>query len=144
MFYIQLYNRRRDTTFLYPGLVSQREKLEQLGVAGMSSDETSDGEDSKSFRILTPKWRSDSVTAWIRYFDVLYNRARRDRIFGNGRGAYPRDHKNARRESRNRNFVVGLPRNAYRQGWLDRQIDIDNVVQPGPSVSWLHEPAIIE
>ena len=144
MFRIQLFIRRRDVTFCYPGLTSQRGKLEQLGTRGMSSDETSDDGDTKTFRVLTPRWRSPLVTAWIRYFDVLYNRARRDRIFGHGRGAFPRIRKTARRESRSRNFVAGLPRNAYRQDWLDEQIDVDNVVQPGPSVHWLHEPAIVE
>lgn len=144
MFRVQLYKRRHDVTFYYPGLTSQREKLEQLGIAGMSSDETSDGNGSKSFRILTPQWRSSLVAAWVRYFDVLYNRARRDNVFGNGRGAFPRDRKSARGESKSKRFVAGLPINAYRQEWLDKQIDVDNVVQPGPSVHWLHEPAIIE
>lgn len=124
--------------------MSQREKLEQLGVSGMSSDETSDGDGPRRYRILNPRWRSPLVTAWLRYFDALYNRARRDRVFGNDRGAFPRDRKSAKKESRSRKFVVGLPRNAYEQNWLDKQVDIENVVQPGPSVPWLHQPEIIE
>lgn len=144
MSFIQLYHRRRDTTFHYPGLVSQRERLEDLGVSGMSSDETSDGDGVRRYRILNPRWRSPFVAAWLRYFDVLYNRARREGIFGNDRGALPRDRKSAKKESRSIKFVVGLPRNAYRQEWLAKQVDVENVVQPGPNVPWLHEAAIIE
>ena len=144
MFCIQLFICHHDVTFCYPGLTSQWRKLEQLGTCGMSSDKTLDDGDTKTFRVLTPWWRSPLVTAWIRYFDVLYNRARQDCIFGHGCGAFPRIHKTARRESRSRNFVAGLPRNAYQQDWLDKQIDVNNIVQPGPSVHWLHEPAIVE
>lgn len=142
--FVQLYHRRRDLTFFYPGLSSQREKLEQLGASGMSSDETSDGDGVRRYRILNPQWRSTAVSGWLRYFDALYNRARRERVFGNDRGAFPRDRKNARKESDSMKFVIGLPRNAYKEEWLNNQIDVDNVVQPGPNVTWAHEPAIIE
>ena len=110
----------------------------------MSSDETSDGDGVRRYRILRPQWRSTAVSGWLRYFDALYNRARRDRVFGNDRGAFPRDRKTAKKESESTKFVIGLPRNAYRQSWLNGQIDVENVVQPGPSVSWVHEPAIVE
>lgn len=110
----------------------------------MSSDETSDGDGPKRYRILTPRWRSSLVTAWLRYFDALFIRARRDGVFGHDRGAYPRDRKSARNFSRSKRFVARLPRNAYRQNWLDKQVDIDNVVQPCPSVSWVHDPTVIE
>jgi len=110
----------------------------------MSSDETSDGDGFRRYRILRPQWRSTAATGWLRFFDVLYNRARRDRVFGNDRGAFPRDRKTAKRDSESTQFVIGLPRNGYDEGWLNSQIDIENVVQPRPNVSWTHEPAINE
>ncbi|KAF9786637.1 hypothetical protein BJ322DRAFT_1003536 [Thelephora terrestris] len=139
-----LFIRRRNLTRFYPGLMSQQKKLDQLGVSGMSSDETSDSGGTKQWRILAPQWRSDAVTAWVRYFDALYHRAKRDRRFGNDRGALPRVRKNAKNYSNNTKFVGDLPKNAYRPQWLNEQIDIVNTVRPGPNVSWMHEPAIVE
>lgn len=141
----QLYHRRRDISFFYPGLESQRPKLEQLGVAGMSSDEEeTNGDGIKQYRILAPQWRSSLVGGWLHYFDSLYNRARRDGAFTTDRGSAPRIRLNARKRSKNKKFVAGLPLNAYSESWLDQQVDIDNVVQPGPEVSWMHEPTIVE
>jgi hypothetical protein len=142
--FVQLFWRRHDVAFLYPGLASQREKLHELGISGMSSDETTDSDGIKRYRILSPQWRSDAVTGWLRYFDALYFRARRDGVFGNDRGAMPRERTDPRRRSNSKKFVVGLPRNAYREEWLRRQVDIKNVVQPGPEVPWMHEPAIVQ
>ena len=142
--FVQLFLRRVSMARFYPGLKLQQKMLDRLGVSGMSSDETSDGDGTKHFRILKPQWRSELVTAWLRFFDALYNRARRDRLFGSDRGALPRDRKSAKRYSDNKNFVVGLPLNAYRDRWLNAQVDIENIVQPGPSVPWGHEPAINE
>lgn len=140
----QLFLRRHDTARYYPGLASQLEKLDQLGVSGMSSDETSDSDGIKRYRILTPRWRAVRVTGWLRFFDALYNRARRDRISGHDRGARPRDRKSAKKDSDNQTFMAKLPVNAYRDEWLDEQIDVENLVQPGPPVAWGHEPSINE
>ena len=142
--FIQLFLRRGSMACFYPGVKSQLKMLDELGVSGMSSDETSDGGGSRHSRILKPRWRSELVTAWLRFFDALYNRARRDRLFSSDRGALPRERKSAKKYSDNVNFVVGLPLNAYRDRWLNAQIDIQNMVQPGPSVPWAHEPAINE
>jgi hypothetical protein len=131
-------------TSVYPGLAAQRKKLADLGVSGMSSDETSDGDGVRRYRILSSPWRSDAVTAWLRFFDASYIRARADGALGSRRGALPRERRTARRQSNSKRFVKGLPKNAYRQEWLNEQIDVANMVRPGPSVSWTHEPSIVE
>ena len=110
----------------------------------MSSDEEETIDGIKQYRILAPRWRSDLVSGWLHCFDSLYLRARRDGAFTTDRGSAPRIRLNARKKSNNAKFVVGLPRNAYKESWLDQQIDINNVVQPGPDVSWMHEPMVIE
>lgn len=57
--FVQLFLRRRNTACFYPALVSQLEKLDELGVSGMSSDEESNSDGIKRFRILKPRWRAE-------------------------------------------------------------------------------------
>lgn len=139
----QLFHRRRDLTFYYPALQSQREKLDLLGPAGMSSDEEETVGKAKQWRILAPRWRSARVTGWLRYFDALYERSKNEGATQDQRGTRPRHRASARTPSTNKKFVAGLPRNAYRQAWLSTLVDVENVVRPTQSVHWIHDPAVV-
>ncbi|KAF9790988.1 hypothetical protein BJ322DRAFT_999565 [Thelephora terrestris] len=137
-----LFHRRRDLTFFYPALRSQREKLDLLGIAGMSSDEEEKVGGRRQWRILAPRWRAARVTGWLRYFDAIYEKGRE--ASGNDRGAFPRHRGSARTTSDNKKFPEGLPRNAYRQTWLDSLVDVENVVRPIENVRWTHDDKIVE
>lgn len=110
----------------------------------MSSDEEELVGRRKQWRILAPRWRAARVTGWLRYFDALYDRARREKGLNDYRGPVARHRASARTTSDSKKFVRGLPKNAYRQGWLDSLIDVDNIVRPAANVSWTHDAAIIE
>ena len=110
----------------------------------MSSDEEETVGRRKQWRILAPRWRSARVTGWLRYFDALYDQARSGGGPYQYNGPLPRHRASARNTSDNKKFVPGLPRNAYRKGWLESLVDVENVVRPTASVSWIHDQAIIE
>lgn len=110
----------------------------------MSSDEEEKLGRRKQWRILAPRWRSARVTGWLRFFDALYDQVRSTGGIIDSRGSLPRHRASARKTSENRRFVVGLPRNAYRQGWLESLVDVENVVRPTENVSWNHDPLIVE
>jgi len=142
--HLQLFHRRRDLTFLYPALRPQREKLDLLGVAGMSSDEEEKVGTMKQWRILLPRWRSMRVTGWLRYFDAIYDKTRNEGGAHDSRGQLPRHRASARRTSQSKKYVPRLPRNAYRKTWLNSLVDVDNVVRPTANVQWTHDPVITE
>ena len=110
----------------------------------MSSDEEEMVGRRKQWRILAPRWRAARVTGWLRYFDALYDLTRSEAGPNEYRGPLARHRASARRASDNKKFVRGLPRNAYRNSWLQSLVDIDNMARPTASVSWTHDPAIVE
>ena len=140
----QLFHRRRDLTYHYPGLLAQREKLDLLGVAAMSSDEEEKVGSRKQWRILAPRWRSAKVTGFLRYFDALYDQDRSENGPNEYRGPLARHRASARRTSDSKKFVRGLPRNAYRKTWLQSLVDADNIARPTANISWTHDPTIVE
>ena len=118
--------------------------LEALGVHGMSSDEEEKVGGGMQYRVLIPRWRSGTLTPWLRTFDAIYLY---HRLEGNGngmRGPLPRRRVPTTVESTSRRFVPGLPINAYRNGWLEEQLDIASVVHPSPAVKYLHDPQLLE
>lgn len=125
--------------------MNQRPLLDALGIDGMSSDEeeTIPGSDVHQYRIYVPRWRSDVVTAWLRIFDHLYNRARLAGAFGHQRGAWPRARVMADTSSSSPHFVPRLPRNAYNDTWFSTLINANDVVRPGPNAPYFHPPQII-
>ena len=146
LYVLQLFLRRRNMTFFYPLLESQRPLLDQLGPEGMSSDEERLGGAVKEYEIFVPAWRSGLVTAWLRIFDILYTRARRDGVFRDQRGAFPRTRvieENATVSASSR-FVSRLPLNAYDEDWLRRQVNVRNVVRPRSPVEYYVDQRILE
>jgi hypothetical protein len=139
----QLYHRRRDLTFRYPQMEPQRTMLEGLGVDGMSSDEEEIVNGQKRYPILPPEWRDTRVTAWLRIFDSLYLYTRLQSSAVDARGRMPRDRVSTARFSSSKRFVAGLPINAYKPSWLEKQLDVRNIVHPGPPRDYVHDPELI-
>jgi len=95
------------------------------------------------YNVLEPSWRSQDVTAWLRVFDALYSRARRDGVYGDQRGSVTRLRVDGMKRSASEKFVPKLPRNAYDNEWLSQQRYIEDTVQPGPRVGYIHNPKTI-
>ncbi|KAF5378192.1 hypothetical protein D9615_007591 [Tricholomella constricta] len=123
-----LFHRRLEIAQLNPSLQGHVRILQQLGVDGMSSDE-SDHEAAThirtvaasrpTFRVLVPRWRAPEITRWLHVFDRIYTATRR--AVGPSRGDYPRHrlyHEQTANFSSRRKFVPLLPYNAYRREWL--------------------------
>jgi len=141
----QLFQQRRDVTFLYPSLEPHRDLLEQLTYAGMSSDEEQTAGLHIHYEIVEPVWRSEAVGAWLRIFDALRMRARRyDGVYGDQRGSYPRMRIGKAKRSTNKKFVPGLPRNAYDDVWFDGQAYPEDTVRPGPAAPYFHSARTLE
>jgi len=129
-------------TFRHPQMEPQRKMIEDLGVDGMSSDEEEVINGQKRYLIIPPQWRDSFIGPWLRVFDGLcmYHRLESDAT--DGRGRRPRDRVATNRLGASRKFVAGLPINAYRKSWLDKQLDVKNVVHPGPAQVYSHDPAL--
>ena len=85
--------------------------LKRIGADGMSSDETTDGEDEdKQSRVLVKDWRSLELTHWVRRFDRAPNDYER-------RGRRPRFRFYSAKVERNSRPQTGLPTNAYDSEW---------------------------
>jgi hypothetical protein len=124
-------------------MAEQREMLEDLGVDGMSSDEEEIIDGRTQYLIVLPEWRNPRVTIWLRIFDglCLYHRRRVGAV--DARGRMPRTRIATTRLSTSKKFVAGLPENAYRRAWLEKQLDVRNVVRPGPFREYEHLPEIL-
>jgi hypothetical protein len=118
--------------------------LRDLGIDGMSSDEEVNAPEGKRYLILVPKWRAQFLTLWLRLFDTLYLRHRTRGENGDQRGCLPRKRDGSTKESTSRRFVPGLPINAYRADWLERQLDVANVVHPTDPQPYIHVPQLVE
>ena len=116
--------------------------LDDLGIDGMSSDEEERFEEGVQYRILMPKWRSPTLTPWLRQFDDIYLYYRHEKNSLDMRGTFPRRRLPSPFWSSSRKFVAGLPFNAYRTEWLEEQLDIPNIVHPVPPITYSHDPAL--
>lgn len=140
----KLYHRRRDVTFHHRQMEPQRRMLEDLGIDGMSSDEEEAVNGQKRYLITPPQWRMPFVGVWLRVFDGLCIHRRLEGDAADGRGRLPRDRIATNRFSTSKKFVPGLPINAYRKSWLDKQLDVKNVIHPAPELLYHHDPALAE
>lgn len=122
----------------------QRRLLEDLGVDGMSSDEEVATSEGKRYFTLMPKWRAPVLALWLRVFDSLYLHHRNRAEHGDQRGCMPRRREASAKESTSGRFVPGLPINAYRRDWLERQLDVPNIVHPSAEQSYTHDPQLAQ
>ena len=112
---------------MYPCVAHQRHLLEQLGPAGMSSDEEQTVGLYTQYNIIEPAWRSEIVSAWLRIFDAMHLRARREGVYGDQRGSASRM-RTGRGDRGSGTFVPGLPRTAYDDEWFNRQPHAEDTV----------------
>ncbi|KAJ3778211.1 hypothetical protein FB446DRAFT_632529 [Lentinula raphanica] len=123
-----LFHRRRDVILTIPELKKYLHDFDQLGVAGMSSDEEdSDMEEaSMRYRIKEPSWRSQSITKWLRLLDYVHLESRcsvdiEGTQFGFTRGAAPRLRVANNDKTSKSRYVAGLPSNFYDGEWLEKK-----------------------
>ncbi|KAJ6450339.1 hypothetical protein C8R47DRAFT_998918 [Mycena vitilis] len=115
----QLFHQRRYLAYMFEPLRRHIAMLEQLGVDGMSSDESDRDEDYHSqYQIQDPLWRARELAAWLRVFDSLHHILRKSGDCFASRGAFPRHRKVGGRRSTNPKFVPGLPINVYDHQWI--------------------------
>jgi hypothetical protein len=137
---LQLFITRLEACSLHPGLRTHENMIRQLGVGGMSSDESDYGElgtnpparlRAPRYYVMNPLWRHPVLGQWLEVFDSIYLIRRR---LGNElRGQYPRIRQHPAtsvRLSINRRFVSHLPISAYKPEWISSRNDIEFVVCP--------------
>ncbi|KAI6027729.1 hypothetical protein BKA83DRAFT_4048536 [Pisolithus microcarpus] len=117
---LQLYLRRLHVAKLYsqqhPSAVRA---IEELGVSGMSSDDSDheSGGGAARYTIVSKDWRSGEVTELLRLLDALHLRLRYRNNWNATSGAWPHlrliSHKSSTRAA-----VKGLPRNFYARRFL--------------------------
>lgn len=128
--------------------------IQQLGVNGMSSDE-SDYEElpgnpparlrSPRYYVLKPRWRHPQLSEWLETFDMIYSIIRRVQM--SRRGAYARQRQRngiTTRYSGKKSYVRGLSISTYDPVWLDSCGDVDFTVHPSQEAySFTHDPEVI-
>lgn len=143
--WLQLFHRRRYISYVFQPLQKHSLMLEQLGVDGMSSDESGDENDQHEYQILAPLWRAAEVSPWLRMFDTVHNILR---IAGDPKalqGAFPHRRIWTARKSKKKNFVAGLPRNTYDQTWVAKEQLSQYFLHPSPEhYDFSHQPDIIQ
>ncbi|KAI5989705.1 hypothetical protein EDD15DRAFT_2171086 [Pisolithus albus] len=117
---LQLYLRRLHVAKLYSQQhPSAARAIEELGVSGMSSDDSDheSGGGAARYTIVSKDWRSGEVTELLRLLDALHLRLRYCNNWNATSGAWPHlrliSHKSSTRAA-----VKGLPRNFYARGFL--------------------------
>jgi hypothetical protein len=119
--------------------------LEQLGVDGMSSDESGDDEDQHEYKILAPLWRAQEVAPWLRVFDTIHNILRTVGDPQALRGSFPHRRILTSKKSENKKFVAGLPHNVYNQTWAAKEQLTQYILHPSPNAyDFSHQPNIIQ
>ncbi|KAJ7185965.1 hypothetical protein C8R46DRAFT_881283 [Mycena filopes] len=142
-----LFHRRRYTSYVFPPLQRHTAMLEQLGVDGMSSDESGDEDHRLEYKILAPVWRASEVAPWIRVFDTVHNilRIAGDPQTAMLQGAFPHRRILGHRKSSSKKFVPGLPQNLYDQDWVAREQLTQYVLYPSPDAyDFTHQPDVIQ
>ncbi|KAH9849298.1 hypothetical protein BC628DRAFT_1406433 [Trametes gibbosa] len=120
-----LFNRRLTAALSYDALKPHVTMIRQLGVDGMSSDESSVENDITHYEILQKRWRHPDLTAWLRAFDAIYRKMRVSETNRNSRGAAVHWRQVTTRFDNSRAAVPCLPKNAYSQEWLDALQEMD-------------------
>ncbi|KAK6997501.1 hypothetical protein R3P38DRAFT_2562009 [Favolaschia claudopus] len=144
-YFIQLFHRRRYISYAFPPLQKHATMLEQMGIDGMSSDESGDEEDQHEYKILAPQWRATEVAAWLRMFDTIHNILRTTGNSKTAQGAFPHRRIFTANKSKSKKFVSGLPHNTYNQDWVNKEQCSQYVLHPTPiPYDFNHDPNIIQ
>ena len=117
---LQLYLRRLHVAQLYSRQHSSAVRaVEELGVAGMSSDDSDheSGGGAATYAIINKDWRSGAVTELLRLLDALHLRWRYGNNWNATSGAWPHLRLLSRKSS-TLAAVKGLPDNFYSPKFL--------------------------
>ncbi|KAI5994645.1 hypothetical protein EDC04DRAFT_2515082, partial [Pisolithus marmoratus] len=112
---LQLYNRRLRMAHRHSGpYPSAVNVVQQLGPAGMSSDESEHevGHGERTYHITGKAWRSTTVTATLRVLDALHLGMRYQQQWNATAGAWPHLRMPSSQLS-SREPPSGLPKNFY-------------------------------
>ncbi|KAF8832146.1 hypothetical protein HHX47_DHR1000951 [Lentinula edodes] len=121
-----LFHRRREVIITFHSLESFLSFFDELGVAGMSSDDEDPGmkKPQVQYIIKGPKWRSVELMNLLRLLDYCHLEGRcttEATRFGYTRGAPPRIRIDRNDRSSKTKYVSGLPANFYDAQWLEEQ-----------------------
>ncbi|KAF8825037.1 hypothetical protein HHX47_DHR7000709 [Lentinula edodes] len=122
----RLFHRRREVIITFHSLESFLSFFDELGVAGMSSDDEDPGmkKPQVQYIIKAPKWRSVELLNLLRLLDYCHLEGRcttEATRFGYMRGAPPRIRIDKNDRSSKTKYVSGLPANFYDAQWLEEQ-----------------------
>lgn len=115
----QLYYRRLHAVKIHPDLRRHIQFLEDLGVDGMSSDESNIENQSRVYVVLKKTWRASGVTLWLRDLDSVHLSLRVTNTGRVMRGNWPHERRDSSRVSV-RDPVHSLPTNFYATEWLSQ------------------------
>jgi hypothetical protein len=128
-----------------PELQHHVDIIKQLGVEAMSDDKL-EPDTSRSYRVLTPVWRSTELTDFLHVIDSVYF-ALRSKDTSKQRGSWPRhriyDPRNVKFSQRP-STLRSLPRNAYSQTYLQRIQNPDLSLNPSDPYPFNHAPRIFQ
>ncbi|KAG2747182.1 hypothetical protein P692DRAFT_20697506, partial [Suillus brevipes Sb2] len=116
----QIYYRRLAVAEAHPSLRGAITVIKQLGINGMSSDESDHSASNglATYRIHIKRWRSQKVTDFLRTCDALHLMVRYQLEWDATPGAWPHLRLPSLRFSL-RAAVQKLPINFYDQDWLE-------------------------
>ncbi|KAJ3912414.1 hypothetical protein F5877DRAFT_84841 [Lentinula edodes] len=122
----RLFHRRRGVIITFHSLESFLSFFDELGVAGMSSDDEDPGmkKPQVQYIIKAPKWRSVELLNLLRLLDYCHLEGRcttEATRFGYTGGAPPRIRIDKNDRSSKTKYVSGLPANFYDAQWLEEQ-----------------------
>lgn len=119
--------------------------LEQLGVDGMSSDESGKEDNQLEYKILIPGWRASEVAPWLRIFDTIHNIFRTAGDPQALRGSFPHRRMLTQKKSSSKKIVPALPSNAYDKIWISRENLTQYTLHPTTELyDFSHDPNILQ
>ncbi|KAJ3850686.1 hypothetical protein EV368DRAFT_44762 [Lentinula lateritia] len=120
----KLFHQRREVILTFESLQPYLKLFDELGVAGMSSDEEDPGMSKPRVQYIVKgtRWRAALVKNFVRLIDFVHleGRCSADGVkFSFTRGSPPRLRVDNNDRSSNGKYVVGLPSNFYDVEWLE-------------------------
>ncbi|KAJ3900868.1 hypothetical protein F5879DRAFT_785705, partial [Lentinula edodes] len=118
----KLFHQRREVILTFESLQPYLKVFDELGVAGMSSDEEDPGMSKPRVQYLVKgtKWRAALVKHFVRPIDYVHLEGRCSadgEKFSFTRGSPPRLRVDNNDRSSNSKYVAGLPSNFYDAEW---------------------------
>lgn len=118
---LQLYNARLDIVSRDPNLQRHSDLMVLLGSQAVSSDESDSEAETKSFRRISPTWRSMDLQGFLWSLDTVIRENRRPKVGHRSvRGAQPRQRNYSALKNIDAVAPPGLPENCYDEDWASQ------------------------